>query len=119
MQVVNVALGGSLVQHVDDHQVLDTSGEPVHDVTVEPSSQLAAAVGVTTLRVNSIHHQAVARAAPGLAAVAWAPDGSVEAVEQPGNHHLLAVQWHPELMVEQPEQQGLFRQLVDAAASRR
>ena len=118
MQVVNVALGGSLVQHVREHQHVDASGEPVHEVTIDPGSHLAEAVGVTTLKVNSIHHQAVARPAPGLDAVAWAPDGSVEAVEQPGNHHLVAVQWHPELMVDQPEQQGLFQQLVDRASAR-
>ena len=118
MQVVNVALGGSLVQHVAEHQVIAATGEPVHEVTIDPNSHLAEAVGVTTLKVNSIHHQAVAQPAPGLDAVAWAPDGSVEAVEQPGNRHLVAVQWHPELMVDHPEQQGLFRQLVDAASAR-
>jgi gamma-glutamyl-gamma-aminobutyrate hydrolase PuuD len=117
MQVVNVALGGSLAQHIDDHQVLDDPGAPVHEVRIDPDSDLAAALGVTSLEVNSMHHQAVLEPAPPLKAVAWAHDGSVEAVEQPGNRHLVAVQWHPEVM-EQPVQQGLFTQLVGAATSR-
>lgn len=117
MQVVNVALGGSLVQHIDDHQVLDHPAAPGHEVRIDPDSDLAAALGVSSLEVNSMHHQAVLDAAPGLRPVAWAHDGSVEAVEQPGNRHLVAVQWHPELM-EQPVQQGLFTQLVEAATAR-
>lgn len=115
MQVVNVALGGSLVQHIDGHQALDDPGAPVHEVEIAPDSDLAAALGVTSLDVNSMHHQAVLEPAPGLRAVAWAPDGSVEAVEQPGNRHLVSVQWHPELMVEHRVQQGLFNQLVERA----
>lgn len=117
MQVVNVALGGSLVQHIDDHLVLDDPAAPVHEVTIEPASDLAAALGVSSLEVNSMHHQAVLEPAPGLRAVAHAHDGSVEAVEQPGNRHLVAVQWHPEVM-EQPVQQGLFSQLVERAGLR-
>jgi putative glutamine amidotransferase len=118
MQVVNVALGGSLARHIEGHQVVDDPGAPVHEVTIEPTSDLAAALGVTTLDVNSMHHQAVLDPAPGLRAVAWAPDGSVEAVEQPGNRHLVAVQWHPEIMVEHPVHQGLFTQLVERATER-
>ena len=115
MQVVNVALGGSLVQHIDDHLVVDEPSAPVHEVRIEPASDLAAALGVTALEVNSMHHQAVLEAAPGMKAVAWAHDESVEAIEQPGNRHLVAVQWHPELM-EAPVQQGLFSQLVERAS---
>lgn len=115
MQVVNVALGGSLVQHIDDHQVLSAPAAPVHDIRIDPDSDLAAALGVSSLQVNSMHHQAVFEPAPGLKAVAWAPDDSVEAVEQPGNRHLVAVQWHPEVM-EHPVQQGLFSQLVERAS---
>lgn len=120
MQVVNVALGGSLVQHVpavtgENHGINDRPHEGVHPVDIAPDSLLAEAIGVTRLDVNSLHHQAVAEAAPGLRPVAWAPDGTVEAVEQDGNGRLVAVQWHPELMEDQPQQQGLFRQLVAEA----
>lgn len=124
MQVTNVALGGSLVQHVPavvgtEHSLLDAPTDPAHDVELAPDSRLAAALGVTQLKVNSMHHQAVLEPAPGLRAVAWAGDGTVEAVEPEDGRPLVAVQWHPELMVEHREQQALFAQLVSAAARRR
>jgi gamma-glutamyl-gamma-aminobutyrate hydrolase PuuD len=121
MQVVNVALGGTLVQHVPAVTGQDHSQEPrwregVHKLKVEPDSHLAEALGTVELDVNSLHHQAVLEPAPGLRAVAWAEDGTVEAIELDGNHRLVAVQWHPELLEDWPEQQGLFRQLVAEAA---
>jgi gamma-glutamyl-gamma-aminobutyrate hydrolase PuuD len=120
MQVVNVALGGSLVQHVPAvtgqvHNWTDRGTEGVHKVKVEPESRLAEALGETELEVNSLHHQAVAEAAPGTRAVAWAEDGTVEAIELEATAAVVAVQWHPELLEDFPEQQGLFRQLVEAA----
>jgi putative glutamine amidotransferase len=121
MQVVNVALGGTLVQHVpavtgQHHDQNDRGHDAVHRIKIEPDSHLAEALGETELDVNSIHHQAVLEAAPGSRAVAWAEDGTVEAFEVEGNQQLVAVQWHPELLEDMPEQQGLFRQLVQRAA---
>ena len=123
MQVLNVALGGSLLQHVPsvsehDHDRIDLWHEGTHMVKVEPDSHLAEALGCTEVNVNSMHHQAVAEAAPATRAVAWAPDGVIEAIELPGSPHVVAVQWHPELLEDAPEQQGLFRQLVEHAADR-
>lgn len=123
MQVLNVAMGGSLVQHVPHatgqaHDHPDRWRDAVHKVKVEPDSHLAEALGATEVAVNSIHHQAVDRAAPGTRAVAWADDDTVEAIEVPGSPHVVAVQWHPELLEDWPEQQGLFRQLVEHAADR-
>ncbi|MDQ6909518.1 MAG: gamma-glutamyl-gamma-aminobutyrate hydrolase family protein [Actinomycetota bacterium] len=123
MQVVNVALGGSLVQHVptvtgQDHDHYERWREGVHRVKIEPDSHLAEALGTTEVEVNSIHHQAVDEAAPGTRAVAWADDDTIEAIELPGSPHVVAVQWHPELLEDWPGQQGLFRQLVDRAAKR-
>ncbi|MGH9190534.1 MAG: gamma-glutamyl-gamma-aminobutyrate hydrolase family protein [Acidimicrobiales bacterium] len=123
MQLLNVALGGSLVQHVPAatgqvHDHTDRWREGVHRVRIEPDSHLAAALGATEVEVNSLHHQAVDEAAPGTRAVAWADDGTVEAIEVPGSPHVVAVQWHPELLEDWPEQQGLFRQLVADAAAR-
>jgi putative glutamine amidotransferase len=120
MQVVNVALGGSLVQHVPAvtgqvHNHTDRGTEPVHKVKIEPESRLAEALGETELDVNSLHHQAVSEAAPGTRAVAWAEDGTIEAIELDSAPGVVAVQWHPELLEDWPEQQGLFRQLVDDA----
>jgi putative glutamine amidotransferase len=123
MQVLNVALGGSLVQHVpavtgQDHDRIDHWHGGVHLVKVEPDSHLAEALGCTEVYVNSLHHQAVCDAAPGTRPVAWAEDDTVEAIELPGTPHVVAVQWHPELLEDAPEQQGLFRQLVEQAAQR-
>ena len=107
-----------LVQHVPAltgqvHNWLDRGIEPVHKVKVEPESRLAEALGETELEVNSLHHQAVRDAAPGTRPVAWAEDGTVEAIELEATSRVVAVQWHPELLEDWPEQQGLFRQLVD------
>jgi putative glutamine amidotransferase len=123
MQVLNVAMGGSLVQHVphatgQQHDLADRWREGVHRVKIEPDSHLAEALGATEVEVNSIHHQAVDVAAPGTRAVAWAEDDTIEAIEVPGSPHVVAVQWHPELLEDWPEQQGLFRQLVEHAAAR-
>ncbi len=124
MQLLNVALGGSLIQHVPDatgqnHDRVDVWREPVHRVKVEPDSHLAEALGRTEVEVNSIHHQAVDEPAPGTRAVAWADDGTVEAIELEGSPHVVSVQWHPELLEDRPEHQGLFRQLVEQARQRR
>jgi putative glutamine amidotransferase len=121
MQVLNVALGGSLVQHVpavtgQNHDRYDQWHEGVHKVKIEPDSRLADALGCTEVSVNSIHHQAVCDPAPGARAVAWAEDDTVEAIELADSPQVVAVQWHPELLEDFPEQQGLFRQLVDQAA---
>ena len=110
-QLLNVALGGSLLQdlpsqlHLDD--ALHRRGtsdvpEPAHDVTLEPGSRLAALLGATTATVNSRHHQAVLRVAPGLRAVAW-HQGLVEGVEavDPARW-VVGVQWHPENLVREP-----------------
>ena len=123
MQVLNVAMGGSLVQHVphvtgQGHDHPDRWREAVHRVKIEPDGHLAEALGATEVEVNSIHHQAVDQAAPGTRAVAWAEDDTVEAIEVPGSPHVVAVQWHPELLEDWPEQQGLFRQLVEHASQR-
>jgi putative glutamine amidotransferase len=123
MQVLNVALGGSLVQHVpavtgQNHDMYQRWYEGVHLVKVEPDSHLAEALGCTEVMVNSLHHQAVCDAAPGTRPVAWAEDDTIEAIELPGSPHVVAVQWHPELLEDVPEQQGLFRQLVERAAER-
>ena len=123
MQVLNVAMGGSLVQHVphatgQDHDQVERWHEAVHRVKIEPDSHLAEALGATEIDVNSMHHQAVDQAAPGTRAVAWAEDDTVEAIEVPGSPHIVAVQWHPELLEDWPEHQGLFRQLVEHADAR-
>jgi putative glutamine amidotransferase len=98
MQLVNVALGGDLVQHLEGggHVDPDPADSMVdHDVTVDPDSRLARLLGATTLDVRSSHHQAVARPGDGLRVVARAPDGTVEAIEHE-TAPVWCVQWHPE-----------------------
>jgi putative glutamine amidotransferase len=116
-QVLNVALGGSLHQHVpavtgQNHSVKDRPYEPVHAVRVTPGSLLAGVVGGTDIAVNSLHHQAVDRVGAGLRAVAWAEDGCVEAIESDGLGRFLGVQWHPELLAGHDAHERLFLWLV-------
>jgi putative glutamine amidotransferase len=122
IQVLNVARGGSLIQDIPseveggmDHYP-DIEGEHAHDVTVEADSLLGTVYGKDRLQVNSRHHQAVLTVGRHLKAVAWAPEGFVEAIEddRPGRF-LIGVQWHPETMFEaHPEQLAPFRALVEA-----
>lgn len=99
MQVVNVALGGDLVQHLEGTtHVLPgpvESSMSEHPVTLDDGTAIARALGTTSLTVRSSHHQAVGRLGAGLVVVGTAPDGTVEAVEHPTSP-ILAVQWHPE-----------------------
>jgi putative glutamine amidotransferase len=125
MQVLNVALGGTLIEHlpaVVGETVLHRKPprEPTpHGIRIKPGSRLAAVTGATELAPLSWHHQAVRTAAPGLEVVATAPDGTIEAVELPAHPWLLAVQWHPELTAEKdPAQQRLFDALVGAVQTR-
>jgi putative glutamine amidotransferase len=123
MQVLNVALGGDLHPHLPDvvgeavsHRASETEAAR-HPVRVEPGSALAGLLAGEDLEaVPSWHHQGVRRVGTGLRAVAWAPDGVVEALELVGEPQVTAVQWHPELAGAGAEGQGLFRQLVERAA---
>jgi putative glutamine amidotransferase len=119
-QVLNVAAGGTLVQHLPDHsdQVhrdRERFGEIVHGVRIAPGSRLARAMGRVDAGVNTLHHQAVDQIGLGLEAVAWGPDGFVEAVEGVAHARLLGVQWHPELLADVPGHPELFRWLIDEA----
>ncbi len=124
IQVINVALGGTLYQDLSTQQPQSLQHEqeaprrhPTHYVTVRQGSKLAGIMGTTTrLRVNSLHHQAIKDVAPGLQVTAWADDGVIEGVETSGHSFLLGVQWHPEGMWEQDQAAAsLFRALVSAA----
>ena len=112
LQVVNVALGGSLNQHVEPpHRHFR------HEVTVAPRSLLAAALGAERFDASCYHHQTVDRLGDGLVAVAHAGDGTVEGVERPGAAGwFLGVQWHPEdTATSDPTQRALLEAFVDAA----
>ena len=116
MQILNVATGGTLDQHLDDEEALHHNA--VHDVRVTPGSRLHAVVGAETIDVSSYHHQAVDRVGADLLVTAVAPDGVVEAVEH-RHADILAVQWHPEdRHATSTTDAALFADLVDRAAKR-
>jgi putative glutamine amidotransferase len=100
-QLINVALGGSLHQHVDHPQWGEDPSAPVHDVQILAGTYLQRSLGVDVAAVNSGHHQAVDRLAPSLRTAAVSSDGCVEAVEAP-DLLIVAVQWHPEEMPDAP-----------------
>ena len=112
VQVANVALGGTLVQDLPSerpsaiaHDGSWGRSDRVHDVRVTAGSRLAAALGATAAIANSLHHQAIARVADGLVAVAHAPDGVVEGVEWSADDWWMAgVQWHPEELTSTAEE---------------
>ena len=117
-QVLNVALGGTLVQHIDtdiEHYLPKQRTYLAHEIDIESDSLLAKIVGSTTTTVNSIHHQSVEDVAQSLRVVALSPDGVIEAVEIPGHRFALSVQWHPEDITEHEPMMRLFEALVDAA----
>jgi putative glutamine amidotransferase len=125
IQLINVALGGTLYQDLPserpgsiDHDPPSARDARVHHVRLAGGSRAARALGVERLVPNSFHHQAVKDLAPALIATGWSDDGVIEAVEgRPEDPWLLAVQWHPEEMhaeVAAPER-GLFKAVVEEA----
>ena len=121
-QLLAVALGGTLVQHIPDsvvdaleHEQPNPRHEAGHSVAVVPGTRLAAIVGADTMHVNSAHHQAVAD--PGARAVvnARAADGIVEGIEDTGHPFALGVQWHPEFLID-PGDRRIFDAFVAACA---
>jgi putative glutamine amidotransferase len=124
LQVLNVALGGSLHQDVGTdpgtqmaHSQKEPRDQPTHKVKLTPGCRLAATLGADELEVNSMHHQAIKRLGRGLTAVAWAPDQIVEGAEiGDPSRFVLGVQWHPEELVGHSEPaRRLFAALVAAA----
>jgi putative glutamine amidotransferase len=110
LQLLNVALGGTLVQDLASERPspITHPRDPdrtrrVHDVTVAPGSRLATIVGCQAMTVNSLHHQAVDQLAPALRATAHAPDGVIEGAETTDDWWVLAVQWHPEELIDTSE----------------
>jgi putative glutamine amidotransferase len=118
-QVINVALGGSLRQHLDGHEVRQFGrGHLAHTIEVDPQSELGRAAGDHKIRVNSLHHQAIEKLAPGLVETAHGEDGTVEAVET-SDGLIVAVQCHPEeLTSDLPWARRLFERFVERARNR-
>ncbi|MCJ7625420.1 MAG: gamma-glutamyl-gamma-aminobutyrate hydrolase family protein [Anaerolineaceae bacterium] len=127
IQVLNVALGGTLYTHISDQLpgALHHACYPdlprdlaAHDVKLEEASQLAGIFEAKTVQVNSLHHQGIRDLAAGLRPTGFAPDGLIEAVEVPDHTFGIAVQWHPEAMPQSIQMGALFSAFVDAAKTR-
>ncbi len=120
LQVMNAALGGSLVQDLGgtgslQHRQKAPRSQPSHSVEILPRTRLSRILGEGSIAVNSFHHQAAARIAPELRKAAVAPDGVIEALECIDDRFLAAVQWHPESL-HHPASELLFSAFVGAAA---
>lgn len=122
-QLLNVVLGGTLIQHIPDrieqplaHEQPNPRNEPGHEVAVVPGTLLHRLVGTASLAVNSAHHQAADRVGEGVVVSATAEDGVIEAIEHTGYRFCLGVQWHPEFFITEGD-----RRIIEAlvAAARR
>jgi putative glutamine amidotransferase len=129
MQLLNVAMGGTLIQDIPSqvpgalgHSVPEPRHHIAHEVWVSKGSKLSALLqdhmeDGETCHVNSRHHQAVGKVAPGFEVTATSPDGVIEAMEKPGQGFCVAVQWHPENFWRTGEFRSLFEGFIAAAAS--
>jgi putative glutamine amidotransferase len=124
LQVINVALGGTLYEDLADQRPntlrhdYDTEYPRdylAHAVSIQAGSRLAGILGAPAIEVNSLHHQGIRALAASLSACAWSPDGLVEAVELPDHPFGLAVQWHPECLQAYALMRRLFGAFISAA----
>lgn len=128
IQVVNVALGGTLYTHIPDQlsnpEVHDYPGEDgqiartalLHGVEIVSGTRFSQITQESSLKVNSLHHQGIKKIAPGAVPSAYSPDGLVEAIEFEKHPFGVAVQWHPEWLTDQQPTQKLFKAFVSAAS---
>ena len=119
IQVMNAVLGGDLYQDIKPFEHLPHNGHwaKVHTVTIRRGTLLSRILRQDTVLVNSQHHQAVDRVAPGFTLAALSEDGIVEAIEKPDARFCLGVQWHPEWLSDaDPAMQGLFDAFVNTCS---
>jgi len=119
-QLLAVALGGTLIQHIPDevanalaHEQPNPRNEPGHGVKIKSGTQLHAITGAAEIPVNSAHHQAVKSVPDALVVNAVADDGVIEGIEDPARKFCIGVQWHPEFHIS-PADEKLFKAFVDA-----
>ena len=119
-QLLNVALGGSLIQHIPDevsdclaHEQPNPRDQAGHEVTLVAGTKLAAIAQTLRIAVNSAHHQAVKDVAPGCIVNARAEDGVIEGIEDPNRTFCIGVQWHPEFTIS-PADAALYRAFIEA-----
>ena len=119
-QLLAVALGGTLIQHIPDevrttiaHEQPNPRDQAGHDVAVEHGTMLARIAGASAIPVNSAHHQAVKNVPASVVINSRSPDGVIEGIEVPGKRFVLGVQWHPEFAIS-PADEAIFRAFVAA-----
>ncbi len=124
-QLLNVVLGGTLIQHIPDaiaealpHEQPNPRTEPGHEVRIVSGTLLHRITGRERMAVNSAHHQAAGRLGPGVVASAHAADGVIEAIEAPAYRFCLGVQWHPEYRID-PGDEAIVAAFVAAAGENR
>ena len=122
-QLLNVVLGGTLIQHIPDvvesdilHEQPNPRHEAGHSVAIKEGTQLAAILGTRKIMVNSAHHQAVGRVADGVRVNAVAPDGVIEGIEYPAHPFCIGLQWHPEFFVT-PADKAVMDAFIGACAA--
>jgi len=120
-QLLNVVLGGTLIQHIPDavpdalaHEQPNPRTEPGHAVAIASGTLLSEIVGTARMAVNSAHHQAALAVGPGVVVNARAPDGVIEGIEDPRRKYCIGVQWHPEYAVD-PADSRIFSAFIEAA----
>lgn len=123
-QLLNVVLGGTLIQHIPDevaeplaHEQPNPRDEPGHEVSLVQGSHLQRICRTTTLAVNSAHHQAVKSVGPGVTVNALASDGVIEGIEAPGYRFCLGVQWHPEFSISMGDD-AVLNAFISASSAR-
>jgi putative glutamine amidotransferase len=123
-QLLNVALGGTLIQHIPDeidkalaHEQPNPRDQPGHTVRITQGTLLHKITGMSEIPVNSAHHQAVKLVGADVVIDAVAPDGVIEGIEAPGRRFCLGVQWHPEFGITEADDR-IFGAFIDAAAGR-
>lgn len=124
-QMINVALGGTLITDIPTQRKSSIQhsysskyyprNRIAHEVSLEPGSRLASIYGTARISVNSRHHQAILEPADEWQVAAHAPDGLIEALELPGPRFAVGVQWHPENLQDMPGHQNLFKAFIAAA----
>jgi putative glutamine amidotransferase len=120
-QLLAVALGGTLIQHIPDampqalaHEQPNPRHQPGHSIRVSQGTVLHRIIGTESMQVNSSHHQAVRAPGAGVRVNAMAPDGVIEGIEDPRRRFCLGVQWHPEFLID-PGDKLIFQALIEAA----
>jgi putative glutamine amidotransferase len=119
LQVMNVALGGNLIQHLEGHDNSDSQRHNIaHSINILEGTKLRSILGKASAGVNSFHHQAAKTLGNRLVVSAWSPDNVIEGIEIPDAAYFIGVQWHPEEFVDFGKDfQALFDSLVEASSA--